>query len=161
MKKYSSQNGLMTKKWGKPAWDTFFSMILGSYPYKLDRQNKEHLKIEKAFISLFNNLKWTLPCNFCKKSYCSFYNKIPIKNYTSGRIELMFWLYLIKNEVNSKLLTQEKDKLKELKGKCKLGEITKKEYSIMKAKVFKTKKSPSFITVLDKYEKIRANSCNK
>ncbi|HEY9703564.1 MAG TPA: ERV1/ALR-related protein [Allocoleopsis sp.] len=151
---------MKTKEWGSSFWFVFFTMIQGAYPYKIDHKNKDHIKTKRAFIGLFNNLKRLLPCHFCRESYCKFYRELPIENFSSGRINMMKWLYLMKDRVNRKLISQEKQELIEKKKEYISGKISKEEYSRYLKSRFKTIKTPKFEKVLDSYEKMRA-TCKK
>jgi hypothetical protein len=119
---------------------------------------------KKYFNQLFNNLGYIMPCVFCRESYKQFYKELPIDDFLSGRVELMYWLYLMKDKVNNKLIAQEKkcynDEKKKLKCKYKEHKISKDEYYSLvkkfKKNTFKTIPTPPFKDVLDKYEKLRA-----
>lgn len=164
-KKYSSNNGLTTKKWGPPAWEFLFCTIMGSYPFKLDKSNKDHIKIRDSFVSMFSSLQYTIPCCVCNESYRRYWNEINIHNYLDGRVELMKWLYLIKDQVNKKLIYQETEKLKfeiqKLKDKYKTKDIKRADFDRivrkLKDRICVTKKSDSFNTILDYYESYRSN----
>jgi len=165
---YHSYSGLSTKHWGPSGWHFLFSCIIGAYPVTLNK-SKEHKLIKKHFEQMFSNLAYTMPCIFCRESYKIFYNELPIQPFLKGRIELMFWLYLIRDKVNQKLIKQEKicykDEKKKLKKQYKNGIIDKSQYydsiNTFKENLFITQPSPSFKEVLDKYENIRANCYNK
>ena len=165
---FLSNSGLATKKWGPSGWYFLFSCIMGAYPSQLDIRNKEHRKIKKHFKNMFENLGYTMPCVFCRESFKQFYKELPIENFMSGRIQLMKWLYLIKDKVNKKLIKQEKEcfnrEKRKLKRQYDLNKITKQEYQKLLDKIKKentfTKKSPPFIDILLQYESIRA-SCSK
>lgn len=159
-KKFEGKNGFSTKFFGPRLWDTLFTMVLGSYPSELNPENPEHMKIKKAFVTTFCNLKYLLPCSFCRLSYKEFYSSLPIEPYTSSRIDMMYWLYLLKDKVNKKLIRQEMDYLTDLYSQYRKGKISKEEYIINTKKCFSTEPSPPFIQVLEKYEKNRA-VCNK
>ena len=86
-----------------------------------------------------------------------------------GRLELMYYVYLLKDKVNNKLQKQEylnysktKHHLKEM---YKNDKITKDEYYTLlnncKNKTFYVKPTPDFKEVLNKYEKYRAKCSNK
>jgi hypothetical protein len=141
-KKYSSSSGMNTRTWGPQLWNSLFIMILGSYPVKIEQYNKEHLKIKKSFKNTLTGLQYTLPCIFCRKSFAEFLKTLDINEFLSGRIKLAFWLYTIKDLVNSKLIKQSTEAKKEGRW-CP-----------------ETVKSPKFKDVLDKYEKYRAK-CDK
>jgi TPP-dependent 2-oxoacid decarboxylase len=141
---------------------------MGGYPPKLDVRKKEHREIKKHFKNMFKSLGWTMPCIFCRQSFKQFYKELPIEEYMSGRIQLMFWLYKLRNKVNQKLIGQEKqcynDEKRRLKKLYHAGSITENEYyrriADFKKETFITEKSPPFIEVLQKYEAIRA-VCSK
>lgn len=166
--RYSSSTGMKTKEWGPAGWKFLFTSIMGGYPYKYDKNNKVHRTIKKGFVSMFESLKYTLPCQFCRESYAQYYEELPIDRFLGSRLDLMFWLYSIKDKVNIKLIQQEQElyenKKLELKSSVKMGEMTKSEYKKriheLKSSILKTVPSPSFVSVLEQYESYRA-SCNK
>jgi hypothetical protein len=141
---------------------------MGGYPPVIDLKKKEHREIKEHFKQMFKSLGFTMPCIFCRESFKKFYAELPIDQYLSGRIQLMFWLYQIRDKVNQKLILQEKkcynDEKIRLKKLYYTQNITKKEYykqvNIFKTDTFITQKSPPFEEVLDKYEKLRA-VCSK
>jgi hypothetical protein len=132
-----------TKLFGPKYWYTLFTMVLGAYPVKIDSLNKEHLVVKKYFKSMLYGLRYTLPCSICRNSYASFYEQLNINKFLSSRYRLTYWLYLMKDKVNRKLLTQER-------------EIKKSHTKVL----FKTKPTPSFLAVVKHYYKERAMSCN-
>lgn len=162
--KYSSANGIKTSHWGPSAWDYLFCSIMGSYPYILDESNYEHLRLKEEFKGLFSSLRFTLPCSTCQESYKRFWKDIPIDKYLSGRLSLMNWLYKIKDKVNQKLICQEAEMFKNEKNKIneiyKIKNISKENYDKLikklKDKICITKKSVSFLSVLNYYESKRA-----
>ena len=105
---FLSNSGLATKKWGPSGWYFLFSCIMGAYPSHLDIYNKDHRKIKKHFKNMFENLCYTMPCIFCRQSFKQFYKELPFENFMTARLQLMNWLYLIKDKVNKKLIKQEK-----------------------------------------------------
>lgn len=164
LKEFSSTAGLATKMWGPHAWYFLFSTIMGAYPVKFDPLNIEHIKTRDHFINLFKSLEYVMPCIFCQRSFKQFMAELPIEPFTSGRIGMMKWLYLMKDKVNRKLLKQERDCYNKEKKRLQLsyykGQITKDEYYIaikeFKDKTFSTIPSPPFEQVLRQYESIRA-----
>ena len=165
---FTSNSGLKTKVWGPNGWDFLFSCIMGGYPYKLNSKNKEHLLIKKHFKNMLGSLRYTLPCVFCRESYKKFWKELPIEKYTMGRVELMYWLYLIKDKVNNKLIQQEQEayeeKMSKLQYLFKTSKISRQEFALHKENIekisFCTKPSPPFIEVLQFYESRRAG-CSK
>ena len=168
---FHSTSGLATTKWGPAGWTFLFSCIMGGYPVVLDTSNEEHRLIKKHFKNLLESLSFVLPCIFCRESYKKFYKELPIQKFMSSRVELMYWLYLIKDKVNKKLIKQEnecynneKKRLKEIYSKSKKTKQDKAIYysnvKKFKQKTFITKQSPPFETVLEHYESFRA-VCSK
>lgn len=146
--KVNSIHAISTKKFGPPLWKSLFFMILGSYPSQINIQNKEHIKIKKAFINTFYYLRYTLPCSFCRNSYKQFYKELPIEPYTDSKVSMLYWLYLLKDKVNKKLIKQELDFYTELYTKYKNKKITKEVYTKTSKSCFKTIPSPPFEEVL-------------
>jgi len=166
---YYSTSGMSTKHFGPQAWGFLFTSILGHYPVKIVKKNKEHKKIVLAYYYMLTNLHITLPCIFCRKSFKQFLKQLPIKPFLNGRIELFYWLYLMKDKVNKKLIKQEKKLYQSEKTKLKklyfAQKISKKMYleqkDNLKNNIFKTIPTPPFEDVLKQYEKIRATCIKK
>jgi hypothetical protein len=105
-----------------------------------------------------------MPCIYCRESFKGFLKELPIEPYLVGRIELMYWLYQMKDKVNNKLLRQESkcytDEKKRLKALFYTNQISEDEYykkvSEFKRETFQTIPTPPFKEVLDKYESLRA-----
>lgn len=129
-----------TKKGFGPAGWKFLFCIAANYPVTIDSRNKHHLALQKHYCSFFEMLKFMLPCVYCRRSYAKFIKKIPIQSYLGSRRDIMFWLYLIKDQVNKKLIRQE----------------MKKSNSS-----FTTKPSPPFEKVCTYYEQFRAKCSTK
>lgn len=166
--KYNSNSGMATSVWGNSAWKFLFTSIMGNYPLKIDNTKLDDLKIKKAFKDMLSNLSITMPCIFCRESFKIFITELPIEKYLIGRIELMYWLYLMKDKVNKKLKCQENicynDEKKALKTLYYTHQISEIEYysrvKKSKEKIFLTKDTPLFKDVLDTYENLRA-ICSK
>lgn len=155
-----SSNGIKTSYWGPCAWAFLFSTIAGSYPVRVDKSDKDHMKSVKAFQAMFANLDQILPCCYCRESYKRFYKDLPIANYSSGRRQMMKWLYLIHDRVNQKLILQEQEiyeiKKKELARKNLSSVRMKSEMKALRSSILKTKPSPAFDKIVSMYEKQRA-----
>lgn len=161
-----STNGIKTSFWGPHAWNFLFSAIAGSYPIRYIPENKDHQKRVKGFINLFNSLKETLPCVYCRQSYAIFLKELPMKDHLGTRLSMMHWLYLLHDKVNQKLIAQEQEcyitEQKKLKKQLSARTITNTKYKqqLIELKNIKiTKPSPPFQTILHKYERERAG-CN-
>jgi hypothetical protein len=87
---------MQTSKWGPSAWDYLHTLTF-NYP---ENPTNDH---KKYYYELFNNLRFTLPCKFCRESYNIFFKYININDYLEDRMGITYWLYTIHNTVNLKL----------------------------------------------------------
>lgn len=94
----NSNNGLLTKIWGPPAWTTLESFAFG-YPIN----PKEEDKIR--FREFYNSVKHVLPCKFCRDSYSQMIKEpdTDLDNALESRDSLTEWIYNIHTKVNKKL----------------------------------------------------------
>jgi hypothetical protein len=118
----NKNNGLITKIWGPPVWESLHCIAFG-YPIEPTTEQKQNYKI------FFTNLMNVLPCKFCRDSYKDF---ITLEDETKlkecdleNRESLTKWLYKVHNRVNKKLgieynLTYENvvDKYESYRAKC-------------------------------------------
>lgn len=160
--KYYGASGISTRFFGPRFWDALFVSILGRYPIRIN--TSDDLEIKQAFKCTLTSLSVMMPCIFCRNSFKGFLEELPIEPYLIGRIELMYWLYQMKDKVNKKLIKSEHVCYNEEKAKLKAmfytKEITEQEYykkvEVFKNENFMTIPTPSFQEVLDKYESQRA-----
>ena len=87
---------MQTSKWGPCAWE-FLHTLTFNYPDKPTDDNK------KYYYELFDNLKHTLPCKYCRESFSIFFKYININSYLNDRMGITYWLFIIHNIVNYKL----------------------------------------------------------
>jgi hypothetical protein len=166
---YDENSGMSTPHWGPAAWKFLFTSIMGRYPNKIDTNNSEHIIIKNSFKSMLTSLQIVMPCIYCRESFKIFLLELPIEPYLIGRIELMYWLYLMKDKVNKKLIRQEiscyTDEKRKLKALFYTGGIAEDEYykhiNAFKEETFNTIPTPSFKEVLDQYENLRAVCSDK
>ena len=160
--KYNSDSGMSTRHFGPNLWDFLFTSILGRYPIIIDSSNTEHHIISKSFYNMINNLQYILPCVYCRNSFSQFLIEFPLTSYyLKGRFELFYWLYLMKDKINKKLIDQENILIEYKTRKYKNCYDNDREKCYRKIKNIevkyrKTIPTPSFEQVLDKYEKYRA-----
>ncbi len=122
--------GVKSKKFG--AYWSSMMMTAMCLPEKIDTKNPEHIEKVKQYKIYYNSFQHILPCKFCK----DFTKDVLMKQYPldfSGRIPLMYSIFLWKKRVSEKLIKSGCDK---------------------------TKPSPQFEVILKKYEKLRAK-CDK
>ena len=84
-----------TRFWGPPAW-----ILLHTLAYHYN----PNLKLEYRLF--FDNLKYVLPCIYCRASFIEYTERLPIDTYLDNRDDLFKWLYEIHNMVNDKLRSQ-------------------------------------------------------
>lgn len=162
--KFSSTSGFATKSWGPHGWYFLFSCILGTYPVRVNTNKPEHRQIMSSFKSLLTGLQYTMPCIFCRKSFTIFLKELPIKPFLVGRLQLCYWLYLIRDKVNKKLMTQERACYEQERAtlwkQVKEGDLNIQEYKqqvrTLRKDTLITLPSPPFVEVLYKYEQMRA-----
>ena len=87
---------MQANEWGPSAWK-FLHSVTFSYPQDPDEDTKKHFK------DLFSNLRYTLPCSFCRNYYSQIFKYICIDPYMESREGLTFWLFIVHNLVNRKL----------------------------------------------------------
>lgn len=154
--------GANPKNWGPKLWDTLFISVMGRYPNRIDINNEEHAMIKEYFKRFITDLQVILPCIYCRKSFAFFLKQMPLDDDAlSGKKQLMYWLYSLKDLVNKKLLKQENDeyiKVKnDLKQLYKNGVYSTDDY-IEKLQInensFKTTPSPSFSSIFEKYQNL-------
>lgn len=170
MENLSNPNGINPKLWGSHFWKTLFYVGM-NYPVKIDIKNKCHLSIKKHYKMFFCSLQYTLPCIFCLESYRRFWKEDDIDKFLNKRIDLLKWLYILKDKVNKKLIFQEKSKF--ISEKKELLDRYKDKYGNMKAwkkaveldfnmkiermerRILKTKQSPPFKSILEEWGDMR------
>lgn len=156
-----------TKFWGPPGWE-FLHTITFNYPEKIDPTNSDDMERMKYTTELFNSLKYSLPCKFCRVSYQEFLEQDPIEQNLNTRGEITHWLYRIHNLVNDKLRKQEleafENRTNELELDVKSGKLSSKEAMKILSEFVSTTMitggDPPFGDVCIKYETQRA-SCAK
>ena len=154
-------SGLRTKHWGPHFWKTMYYTAL-NYPVKITKSDC-HQKIKKHTIAFYAAMQYTLPCVFCLESYRRFYKELDIEQYSGSRIDMLEWVYLMKDMVNKKLIAQEKTTLDAAISKIKQMHADKKitrSYmnSAIKAaekRILVTKSSPSFSEFLDSLKEVK------
>lgn len=96
-------NGIKSKEFGC-IWKSMFIVAM-CFPDKFNPKNKEHLQKLKHFKCFYNSLQYVIPCIFCRNFITNVLSKkLPLD--FSGRINLMYSIYLWKDTVNRKLILQ-------------------------------------------------------
>jgi hypothetical protein len=84
-----------TRFWGPDGWKLLHSICVNyNERYKED------------YILFFDNLKYVLPCIYCRNSFTEYSEKLKIDSYLKDNYSLSEWLYKIHNMVNDKLRGQ-------------------------------------------------------
>ena len=88
-----------TRFWGPDGWRLLHCIALG-YP------ENPTLKDKEIYSDFFINLKYILPCVYCRNSFTEYTDELNINNYLNSKHDIFYWLYLIHNKVNDKLRGQ-------------------------------------------------------
>jgi hypothetical protein len=95
-----SNNGLITKIWGSPCWETFHAVQFG---YPIDPTDEQ----KNDYLNFFTFLGKVLPCIFCRNSYQEFTapdGDCPLTLETmKSRETLTRWGHCLHDRVNKKL----------------------------------------------------------
>ena len=86
---------MLPEVWGPGAW-TFLHTITMLYPDNPNIDQKNHHR------QLFENLKYTIPCEKCANHYVENLKKYPLDPALESKTLLTKWLIDIHNEVNKK-----------------------------------------------------------
>ena len=86
---------MLPEVWGPGAW-TFLHTITIHYP---DNPNEDQKFYHKQ---LFENLRYTIPCEKCANHYSENLKKYPLEPALESKTTLTKWLIDIHNEVNKK-----------------------------------------------------------
>ncbi len=95
----SANNGLITKIWGPPSWESFHSIGFG-YPMEPTEEEK------KDYFEYFRLYGKVLPCIFCRQSYQKFILEEPTlldMKVMKSRETLTKWQHRLHDAVNKKL----------------------------------------------------------
>lgn len=88
-----------TRFWGPSGWK-LLHIVAYNYP-------DEPTIIDKQRYGIFyNNLKYVLPCKYCRISLNNFMEELPIEKHIDSKRQLTKWIYKIHNKVNDKLRAQ-------------------------------------------------------
>jgi hypothetical protein len=95
--------GIKSKEFGC-IWKTMF-IIAMCFPDKYIPKNKNHSQKLKHFKCFYNSLQFVIPCVFCRNFIKDLLAKrLPLD--FSGRVNLMYSIYLWRDTVNRKLKLQ-------------------------------------------------------
>ena len=166
----NNQAGINPKLWGPSFWTTLYYTGL-NYPVKFDKGNKCHVVLRKQYKLFYCSLQYILPCVFCLESYRRFWKEDDIDKYLNSRLDLLKWLYMLKDKVNKKLIFQERQKLaaekKALlqKFKLKYGNQSTWKNTVnmdynskiekLAIKILKTKPSPTLKKAMEYFASLR------
>jgi hypothetical protein len=125
----NKNNGLITKIWGPPMWDTLHSISFG-YPINPSKEQKVW------YYNYYSNIMNVLPCKFCRQSVAQFVQEPETKldmSIFKNRDSLTRWVYRLHQRVNKKLgvdygVTFEdiRDKYESRRAKCPTKKEVKK-----------------------------------
>ena len=134
-------NSFSPRRWGSGYWQ---AMFLRAARFKPTQQEKREVK------SIFLSLEKELPCSICRASYKELTIRYPIDDYLSSRKKLLTWLYIIRDQVNRKLIIQERRERDKILNELPIGYPRREE--IANEKIY-TKPSPRLECILSKWYK--------
>jgi hypothetical protein len=79
--------------WGKHAW-IFLHSVSMNYPDNPSNQDRKNYK------DFFENLKYVLPCEVCKKHFTQHIQRNPIEPALHSKRKLVEWVIEVHNQVN-------------------------------------------------------------
>ena len=82
--------------WGKHAW-IFLHSVSMNYPDNPSNQDRKNYK------DFFENLRFILPCEVCKKHYAQHIQRNPIEPSLHSKRKLVEWVIDVHNQVNISL----------------------------------------------------------
>jgi hypothetical protein len=88
-----------TRFWGPSGWK-LLHLIAYNYP------SQPTLIDKQKYGMFYSNLKYVLPCKYCRISLTGFMEELPIEKHIESKKQLTKWIYLIHNKVNDKLRGQ-------------------------------------------------------
>lgn len=138
---YTSKN---PKFWGPSFWTSMFSTI-AKYPRNHPTPD-EALKMKKLFLTFQHDL----PCSKCEVSYRELIARFPIDEYLENRKKLLTWLYIIRDQINRKLICLEKKELQQEIDVLPEG-VPMEVINQLKKEILYTKPSPPLNDVLKKW----------
>lgn len=94
---YESPDGMLTSVWGPPLWHSLHTISF-NYPVNPTKRDIEN------YYNYFKNLKYVLPCKYCRINLKSNLKKIPLRKSTfKNRDSLSRWVYNLHETVNKML----------------------------------------------------------
>lgn len=150
--------GVRSTSWGGPLWHASFCMAINYNEHP--SPNKKQIYLE-----YFDLLGKILPCSFCRVYYEKCKVFLSLEQYIddpSIDYPVMYWLYLLKDLVNQKLMKQESEcfdkESKKIEDNNSLSDRAKSyRKSKLRTKIFYTKPSPPFHQVLAFYHSLRSS----
>ena len=96
-KDFNSPDGMLTSVWGPPLWHSLHTISF-NYPVEPTKKDVEN------YYNYFKNLKYVLPCKYCRINLKENLKKIPLrKSVFKNRETLSKWVYKLHENVNKML----------------------------------------------------------
>ena len=137
---YISGDGMLTSVWGPSLWHYLHTMSF-NYP-----NNPTHFQKQKHK-QFIENLKYTLPCKYCRMNLEKNLKAIPLKDcYLKNRKMFSFFVYKLHEHINKMLGKQSglsynevRDRYENFRARCTESEFKKKIFKIEKSHTKKEK----------------------
>ena len=131
---YNSPDGMLTSVWGPPLWHSLHTISF-NYPVKPKKSDIEN------YYNYFKNLKYVLPCKYCRINLKSNFKKLPLKKSVfKNRDTLSRYVYDLHELVNKMLgkksglsYEQVRDRYENFRARCLESKNIKKEKGCTKS----------------------------
>jgi hypothetical protein len=129
IKDYKSGDGMLTTVWGPSLWH-FLHIMSFNYPNEPTKEQQHH------YMKFIYNLKYTLPCKYCRMNLIKNFKHLPLKmSHMKNRYTFSKYIYDLHEHINKMLnkqsgLTYEdvRERYEHFRARCNLKEkIIKKE----------------------------------
>ena len=132
---YQSGDGMLTNVWGPSLWH-YLHIISFNYPVEPTKENKKYYR------QFINNLKYTLPCKYCRDNLKNNLKDIPLTaNALKNRDNFSVWMYELHEHINKMLgkssglkYDQVRERYEHFRARCTIDESKNKTQKKRKIK---------------------------
>lgn len=129
-KDYDSNDGMLTSIWGPSLWHSLHTMSF-NYPNKPTKIQKRKYK------STILNLKYTLPCKYCRINFVKNLKHLPLKDcHMKNRKTFSRYVYNLHEHINTMLNKKSnlsyddvRERYEHFRARCSQKQITKKIFN--------------------------------
>ena len=138
---YESNDGMLTSIWGPSLWHSLHTMSF-NYPNKPTKIQKRKYK------STILNLKYTLPCKYCRINFIKNLKHLPLNDcHMKNRKTFSKYVYNLHEHINTMLNKKSnlsyddvRERYEHFRARCSKKQITKKIFNYKNVTLKKKKK---------------------